>query len=217
MSQAAATDVTHAADQTRPRNEGRAARSLDDLAALTPDELGALYASAGVPARLDELDGDLVGRMLAVRGTGGVVLRGLAAFSRRAGFPWEGKSFRATDARTGTGLNRVHLGGRHRLFPFRTTIGASVVDGRPAVILDYDDPDNPGFIRAVHDEVREVAPGLMFGPACWKSGRGKTGKVTVVAWFALDARGRTRAPDTGVRRANVVGAPSQGGTHRGGA
>ncbi len=182
--------VTRSFERTRSAAGGGAIRSLDDLAALAPADLAALYATAGMPARLDELDGDLVGRMLAVRGTKGVVLRSLAGFSRHAGFPWEGKSFRAIDARTGTGINRVHLGGRHRLFPFRTKIGPSVVDARPAVLLDYDDPDNPGFIRAVHDEVREVQRGLFFGPACWK---GRGGDTPVVLWFALDARARDGA------------------------
>ena len=40
-------------------------RSLDDLAALGPDALMALYASARTPA-LEELDGRLTGRMLTV-------------------------------------------------------------------------------------------------------------------------------------------------------
>jgi len=186
MTQAAAT---HSTDRARPRS-GPAVRTLDDLARLSPRELGSLYRGAAMPARLEELDGDLVGRMLAVRGLGsGVPLRALAAFARGRGFPWGGKSFRASEARAGTGINRVHLGGRHRLFPFATCFGASVVDGGPAVILDYDDPDNPGFIRAIHDEVREIVPGLFFGPACWKRDDGGT---PIVLWFALDARGVNR-------------------------
>ena len=55
------------------------------------------------------------------------------------------------------------------------------------MVLDYGDPDNPGFIRAIHDEVREIAPGLFFGPACWKGAGGKTTVVLVVR--ARRARG----------------------------
>src|SRR5580658_9972410 len=143
--------------------------TLDDLARSTPRQLQALYEGGAVPDRLDRLDGDLVGRMLALRGVGrGVALRAIASLARRPGFAWAGKSFRATDTGTGTGINRVRLAGRHRLFPFRTLFGPSVVDGRPCVVLDYDDADNPGLIRSIHDEVREVAPGLYLGPACWK-------------------------------------------------
>jgi hypothetical protein len=182
MTQAAAM---HSKPRARAHGDP-AVRSLDDLAHLTAAQAQALYRRSGVPDRLDQLDGDLVGRMLAVRGTSGAVLRALASFARSGGFPWGGKSFRAIDATTGTGINRVHLGGRHRLFPFKTHFGASVIDGSAAVILDYDDPDNPGFIRAIHDEVREVSPGLYFGPACWK---GEGGKTTIILWFGLDTRG----------------------------
>jgi hypothetical protein len=186
MPQAAAHSST---DRARSRSE-RSIRSLDDLARLSADELASLYADGTLPEGIHELDGDLVGRMLAVRGTGrGALLRGLSAFAGSKSFPWGGKSFHSNDSKTGTGINRVNLGGRHRVFPFRTRLGPSAVDGRPAVILDYDDPDNPGFIRAIHDEVREIAPALFFGPACWK---GAAGKTTVVLWFALDARGVAR-------------------------
>jgi len=190
MTQSAATAK---ADRARPRGEPTSTvtvRALDDLARLTAPEAEALYRRSGMPERMDQLDGDLVGRMLALRGTRGVVLGALAGFARSSGFPWGGKSFSARDASTGNGINRVHLGGRHRLFPFRTRFGASVIDGGPAVVLDYDDPDNPGFIRAIHDEVREVSPGLYFGPACWKSAGGGT---TTLLWFGLDTRGVARA------------------------
>jgi hypothetical protein len=185
MTQAAAQTST---SRSRPHGDP-AVRSLDDLARLTPKQAEALYRRSGMPERLDALDGDLTGRMLAVRGLVAPVQRALSAFARSNGFPWGGKSFSAIDATTGTGINRVNLGGRHRLFPFQTRFGASVVDDGPAVVLDYDLSDNPGFIRAIHDEVREVSPGLYFGPACWK---GAGGKTTTVLWFGLDTRGVRR-------------------------
>ena len=43
---------------------------------------------------------------------------------------------------------------------------------------------NPGTIPKIHDEVREVAPGLFLGPAMWKG----ADKKTLVLWFALDSR-----------------------------
>ena len=156
-----------------------AVRTLDDLARLSSRDLRELYEGGTAP-ELAALDGDLVGRMLAVRR----IENALGAFSRSARFPWAGKSFRAESARRGTGINRVRLAGRHRLFPFETFVGASVLDGRPCVFLDYDLADNPGAIRAVHDEVREVAPKIFLGPACVKRD-GK--KPALVLWFALDA------------------------------
>jgi hypothetical protein len=186
------SSTLHSTDRARSRGERHETivRSLDDLARLTASQAQELYRRAGMPDRMNQLDGDLTGRMLAVRGTGGVLLRTLASLAGSDGFPWAGKSFAARDATSGTGINRIRLGGRHRLFPFRTRFGASVIDGGPAVVLDYDDPDNPGFIRAIHDEVREVVAGLYFGPACWKSARGNT---TTLLWFGLDTRGVGRA------------------------
>jgi hypothetical protein len=162
-----------------------AAHTLASLAAMSVDELGRLYAGGLAPTSLAALDGHPRGRMLAVRGLdAGLAAEALRRFSGAAGFPWGGKSFTARDAGAGAGVNRVHLGGRHQLFPFHTRLGPSVVDGRPAVILDYDLPDNPGFIRAIHDEVREVSPGLYLGPAMWKAATGPK----LVLWFALDTR-----------------------------
>jgi hypothetical protein len=124
--------------------------------------------------------------MLAVRTLDGRRRgRAIAGLARAGWFPWGGKSFSGTGA-SGRGVNRVHLGAgtRHALFPFHTSLRASVLDGAPCVALDYDLPDNPGFIRAIHDEVREVAPGLYLGPAMWKT---KTSPAFVL-WFALDTR-----------------------------
>ncbi len=191
-----ATTGTEGQRTKQSRRESEPRRTFDSLAALSFEELGAIYADGSVPDDLARLDGDLVGRMLAVRGSGhGGVFRALSAFARRHGFPWAGKSFQAIDAKAGKGINRIRLGGRHRLFPFRTYVGPSVVDRRPSVFIDYDDPDNPGLIRAIHDEVREVESGLFLGPACWKrSAKGAGGErdAFVVLWFALDARGLER-------------------------
>ncbi|MGH7297148.1 MAG: hypothetical protein ACRELB_19575 [Polyangiaceae bacterium] len=147
-------------------------------------ELGELYATGTTPTRLGTMEGDPRGRMLAVRaldhGATGRLLRGIAS---AAAFPWGGKSFRG-DGERGTGLNRVHLFGRHQLFPFATSVRPSVIDGRPCVALDYDLPDNPALIRSIHDEVREVGPGLFLGPAMWKAKAGPR----FVLWFALDTR-----------------------------
>ena len=81
-------------------------------------------------------------------------------------FPWAGKSFASFDETRGRGINRVRLLGD--AFAFETSIGPSVIDDRPCLILDYDQPSNPWIIRQVHDELRQVAPGLYLGPAMWK-------------------------------------------------
>ena len=164
----------------------RVARTLDDLAKLDARELREVYLGGTVPESLAVLDGDLVGRMLAVRKLDrGGSLRGIAAFSRSKSFPWEGKSFQHDNETTGTGINRVKLpGGTRKLFPFATRVGPSIVDDRDTVILNYDQPENPKAIRLIHDEIREVAPKLFLGPAALVR---KFGRPTIILWFALDA------------------------------
>lgn len=166
----------------RPRSQ-----SLDSLAALSIAELEALYRGARVSSSMSAADGELPGRMLAVRGLPGPIARPLARWAGSRSFLWEGKTFRATSDRAGVGHNRVvarSVLGRQNLFPFATLFGPSAIDGAPALILDYDLADNPGYIRRIHDEVREVEPGLFLGPAMWKSSDSRT----LVLYFALDAR-----------------------------
>ncbi len=157
---------------------------LDELALEPVHALAVRYAHGHAPEDLRSLPSDPVGRMLAIRyadwGRVGEALRALAGSAR---FPWDGKSFQGHSATAGEGINRVHLLGRHRWFRFETRRAPSVMDGRPCVVLDYDLPENPGFIRKIHDEIREVAPGVMLGPAMW---RGPAGPALVL-WFGLSA------------------------------
>lgn len=165
--------------------------SLDDLAAASYATLAADYATGTIPAdRLEALDGAVTGRLLAVRGLGRgplvCVQKALRRMAAAPAFPWEGKSFQPEGPEHGTGINRVSvpaLLGRQNVFPFVTGIGPSEVDGRPALRFDYDLPENPPYIRRLHDEVRQVAPGIFFGPAMWK----RAGGATLLFWFGLDA------------------------------
>lgn len=166
------------------------ALTLDDLAARSFAELEALYRAAHVPSSLADFDGALDGRLLAVRhldrGPLGAILRRLVASKS---FVWAGKSLRAQHATSGTGINRLVVPGvlgRQELFPFTTSIAPSLLDGRDTIFIDYERPDNPPFVRGIRDEIRQVAPGLLLGPAMWK--RGATG--TTVLWFALAVPGR---------------------------
>lgn len=161
------------------------AHSVDSLSRLSFPALKKVFKSAVRPTSLSDLVGDPKGRMLAVRGTGdGVVADRVRKVAAAAWFPWNGKTFMRGTAKKGRGINRVHLWGRHQLFPFDIKITDSLVDGEPAVILDYDIDENPGLVRNIHDEIREVSPGLWMGPAMWK---GK-GEPKLLLWFALDWR-----------------------------
>jgi hypothetical protein len=178
-------------EDTAARGADRAVQTLDldALARMDVEALGRLYARGRVTT-VAPLAGRPKGRMLAVRGLDrGGVFEALRRFAGARGFPWDGKSFAGT-AERGTGVNRVRLGGRHQLFPFLTRVTASVVDGAPCVALDYDLPDNPGLIRKIHDEVRDIGGGLYLGPAMWKG----EGAPAFVLWFGLDTRVQAAAP-----------------------
>lgn len=157
---------------------------LEALARMDVASLDVLYRAARAPTSVDGLAGHPRGRMLSVRrldaGLRAAAVQRLAAATF---FPWGGKSFSGV-GEAGHGANRVHLGGRHQLFPFHTRVAPSVIDGRPSIHLDYERRDNPAFIRAIHDEVREVDGGLYLGPAMWKSANGPV----LVLWFGLDTR-----------------------------
>src|SRR5260370_16363568 len=74
---------------------GRASKALtlDALAVMDPDALMDLYRSARTP-RLEDLDGKLSGRMLAVPRLQKPHVRAwITKFSRSPLFPWQGKTF----------------------------------------------------------------------------------------------------------------------------
>ncbi|HEX7477427.1 MAG TPA: hypothetical protein VF331_06450 [Polyangiales bacterium] len=180
--------------QTSPQSTPRATRKgtqalehthdLDSLSRLDVDALGRLYALGTPPATVDGLEGHPRGRLLAVaaldHGVVGALVRSLMG---AALFPWGGKSF-VGKGTSGRGFNRFHFGGRRQLLPFLTRVQASAVDGAPCIALDYDLRDNPGFVRAIQDEVREIQPGLFLGSAMWKAARGPR----FILSFALDTR-----------------------------
>ncbi len=144
----------------------RAFLTLAQLATRSLTELDALYRGATVSSTMHAVDGALRGRMLAVRALPGALAAPLGRFAGSAEFPWEGKTFLASSSQNGVGHNRVHIPhalGRQNLFPFETHFGASAIDGQPALILDYDLAVNPSYIRHIHDEIREVSPGLYLG------------------------------------------------------
>jgi hypothetical protein len=161
--------------------------TLDTLAAMTFAELEALYRTLPAPALLD-VAGDLRGRMLAMKNLErGPIGKALRRFAASPSFVWGGKTFAPRDAQHGVGHNRVSIPtvlGRQNLFPFETRLDRSELDTRPTLVLDYALAVNPPYIRKIHDEIRELAPGLWFGPAMWKTAKGP---VTIV-WFGLDGR-----------------------------
>ena len=156
--------------------------SVDGLLDLSADELHTLYVNARVP-RIGDVSGDLVGRMLAIDLVPPRVNAAARAWARRPSFPWRGKSFTPQGEDRGEGINRV-LSDRWKLFRFETSIAPSRAGDFDALQLDYDLPENPFFIRAIEDEIRELRPGLWLGQAWLRTGD----KRTLVLYFGLERR-----------------------------
>jgi hypothetical protein len=118
----------------------------------------------------------------------GPLARALRRLARSPRFVWQGKTLVA-----GGGHNRVDLGGvlgRQNIFPFATSVAPSLFDGKPTIAIDYDRPENPWWMRRVHDEIREVEPGLFLGLDLWRTARRSVGLV----WFALERPRRRAVP-----------------------
>lgn len=155
--------------------------SLDALCDLEHLPLLELY-NKGTPPALDALSGDLRGRVLAMPALPDFLTRPVRAWGRTSSFPWRGKSFRPLGDDHGEGTNRIFVD-TFKLFRFETRVLPSRHDGRPAVELSYDLPENPSFIRAIEDEIRQIGPGLFLGQAWLRIGASKH----FVAWFGLAA------------------------------
>jgi hypothetical protein len=145
-----------------------AVRTADDLLALAPAELEALYRggrAVGVP------DGRVRGTVLTAPGTGRA-----KALSRGARVLWQGK---VVDAANGRAVNRF-LG--VPVVAGRLYLGNSLLDGAPALVLDYRETSH--VYRKYRDEIREVAPGLYLGRMMDVS----RSPATLKLQFALEAR-----------------------------
>jgi hypothetical protein len=149
-----------------PRATARSSR-LGSLASLTTATLAERFAVASPPADLAILEGDP--ECLAL--LPGAALQHWAASERS---PWIGKSFRLDGPDRLVGHNRLRILGGARALAFTAANGRSLLDGRPALILNYDSPGtaNPWWQRRIHDELREFEPGLLVGPVTWR-GRGR--------------------------------------------
>lgn len=159
--------------------------TLDSLSEMDAESLESVFKSGVVPPDMGVLSGKPKGRMLAVRYTDTTPMFGALKFiSSNNFFPWDGKSFFPVNQTVGRGINRLKVvAASFDAFPFETKVVDSFIDGKPCILLDYEQPENPWFISMIRDEIREVSPGLFMGPAMWKDGRDN---ATLVLWFAVD-------------------------------
>ncbi|MFC4126743.1 hypothetical protein [Nocardia rhizosphaerae] len=155
---------------------------LDALSAAGLGAFGALFAAAPPPTPADfaRLDGDVT-----MRSFPGSAQRVLAPLMARPSYFWIAKSLRHVGGGIAVGHNVFRLLGGMRALNFVAAVGPSVLDGRAAVLFDYDDPrvGSRRPARHVYDELREIEPDLWLGPSWFTTA---TRRIPM-GWFALDA------------------------------
>lgn len=187
-SSAGASD--HAGPAGARRNTPSPVLDLDELVGAHPSALRDIYASGSVTDPLDLGDAPR-GRLLALAPTEEIhfLVRPLVRALASGAMPWRGKVFDGM----GGGANVV-LG--QRLGAFRHEPGASMIDGRPALLLRYD--AQPWPLRAVVDELRTIGDGIAIGPALFTGSSGSSDSSgftsvggsarlapSVLLWFGL--------------------------------
>jgi len=165
--------------------EGRRARvvtaehRLDALVGAHPRALLEMF-SHGRPAVPVELGDAPRGRVLSldVGQSSFLFFRPLAMALGSDGQPWKGKVF----DQGGNGGTNVVFG--KQVARFRAEVGPSLLDGKPALVLRYDEPafKNPWPLKAVIDELRAIGDGVAIGPALYQNGGG----ATPILWFGLE-------------------------------
>ena len=129
--------------------------TLNDLAAMTLQELDALYLLARTP-RISDMNGP----------TDGLPLAGKTAASAIPFMPWKGKSFKPLNAVEGVGTNRIQatpVAPEVTEFNFKFTLG-DPIDGDDAVIvLDYNHVGNAPPFRIIRDDIKRVNQSLYLG------------------------------------------------------
>jgi hypothetical protein len=161
---------------------------IDELASCTSAELSTLFARASLaPSDFAAIEGHPRGRVLAVpgldRGLVGALVRG---FQGSVLYPWEGKSFFASNAHEGRGVNRFRYPLRRGWFSFRTELTESRTDGKPCIAIDYDVRENPRLARGIYDELRALGGGLYLGRGGMRL-RNRA-EPALVLWFLVDTR-----------------------------
>ena len=146
--------------------------SLEKLLALTQAEGIELWRTLP-PASVQEMNGHYMG--LGPDAMNVQYQKGYADYMFNEHSPrgyWLGKAFRPLTATTGEGYNRWRFPNQKivRNLRIATKAGTSLIDGKPAYVLDYT-VYNKGM--TLIDELRRLEDGVYFGAATYDAGGGK--------------------------------------------
>lgn len=137
------------------------ADTLEEVLLLSPKALLTLYNASTVP-NIKDLEGHLDGACLAFPFLKSPLLKRMAnRYSISRKFIWKGKVCHAIDETHGEAINILE--GNRQKFRCQLYLDSSLKDNKPALIFDYKGASNPGIIKKVRGEIREVAPDLWIG------------------------------------------------------
>lgn len=140
-----------------------------DLLRQRQDELDALFALLPA-ATADRVQGHWQGSLMALQGLDWLprpLAQGLYRLLSVPLNPWRGKSFSQDE-----GANRWLTLGGAAFGRFRVAETNSIVDGLPVLLLDYDVPANPGLLRHIRGEARELNDSLLLARMNWQGRNG---------------------------------------------
>ena len=151
--------------------------SLEKILALTPAEVLELWRGLPAPP-MQEMNGHYMG-LRPDTGAGGL-FPNAKLFDEKKGY-WLGKAFRPVTDTVGEGYNRMRLPGSKvkRVGRMRTRIDKSLVDGKPAFILDYAAINKKSTLM---DELRKLDDSIYLGVGTMAE---KDGKRTAPDMFIL--------------------------------
>jgi hypothetical protein len=156
-------------EQQGSQREGLEDWIIDDLLALKQDQLLELFGTLPCPT-LQEMEGEFRGHLLDT-GKFWIIKKPLAHFALNSSLnqgKWLGKGFMSISESEGRGYNSYERFGKARhVFPMKTKIGKSVLDGKDDFELDYTAyHSGAGFVNMI-DEVRKVNDDLYLGIGFW--------------------------------------------------
>ncbi|WP_222615429.1 GMC oxidoreductase [Persicimonas caeni] len=198
--------VAIAMPQTRPSAIDRPRAEITvrptDLRLLTPGALERTWQSAP-PAEVPQVQGRLPGSVVHLRGVDPLPLAPRKLLDRLVGALslWRGKHI--VGAR---GHNHFGLGGAQvRFGQFEVRAGrawqeANRQDAKQVLVLDYDQPENPAWLRRLRGELCRLEPDLFLGRVGWRG----DGGVHFLMYFGLAAPTKRRRASARPKRASEI-------------
>jgi hypothetical protein len=156
-------------DQQELQSEGLGDWTIDDLRALKQDQLIEIFRKLPCPT-MQEMEGEFKGYLLDT-GKFWLIKKPLSHFALNSSLnqgKWLGKGFMPISESEGQGYNSYEKFGKTRhVFPMKTKIGKSILDGNDDFELDYTAyHSGAGFVNMI-DEVRKVNDDLYLGIGFW--------------------------------------------------